>query len=448
MSTTSVDTLLDKLPPQALEAEICLLGSMLKVNDVISDIVQMLAADDFYRREHQIMYDVITRCYDDGRPVDYVILKTELDKRGVLEDVGGDDYIIDVINSVPSALNARFYAETIKEKAVARHLITAASDILKKAYSPGEDTAELLDWTEKTIFQIAEKGVSTKAGHIKEIIHKLVDLIDSRDSSAGVITGVPSGYSQLDHLTAGFQPGEFIVIAARPSVGKSTIGLNIMEHVAVREKIPSVMFTCEMSEQMVAQALICSYGHISGRDLRSGYLGAVGWDRFTKACGELSESSLYIDDTPSIHLMEMRAKARRLHAREKVGLVMVDYLQLMRGPKAESRQQEIAEISRGLKGLARELEVPVVAMCQLNREVEGRPDHRPRMSDLRESGAIEQDADVIMLLHREDYYEENDENRGKAELILAKQRNGPTGKVELFFDKEHRAFRPLETHVG
>ncbi|MFW5856520.1 MAG: replicative DNA helicase [Planctomycetota bacterium] len=444
----SPEQMLDRLPPQNLDAEMGVLGSMLLLNDVINVVTPILQKEDFYLNKHQVLYEVITNLYDKQQRVDLLIIKSYLESQNLLETVDGVDYLKEVISSVPGPANAEIYAEAVKEKAVSRHLIVTATDMIKRGYDPSEEATGLLDWAETEIMKVAERTIRNEAQNIEKVLHDLVARIDAMDPGGNMITGVPTGYSKLDELTSGFQPGELIILAARPSMGKSTLGLNILEHVGIREGRACVMFTCEMSQMMVAQALVCSVANIRGNDLRRGFLSGDDHRRMTDACTQLSASPIFIDDTPSIELRELRAKSRRLKLHKNLEMVMVDYLQLMRGPRdaaRESRQREIAEISRGLKALARELNIPVVALCQLNRAVEDRQGNRPRMSDLRESGALEQDADVVLLLHRPEYYREDD-RPGEADVIIAKQRNGPTGKAALTFVKDQMRFENRSLH--
>jgi replicative DNA helicase len=424
--------------PESLAAEAAVLGSMIIDPECISDVLEQLRTDAFYRIEHQMIFGALITLYEKnkGGNLDAVLLRDELEKRGQLEEVGGVEYIAKILDSVPSSANVMYYAGIAKDKQLLREIIAAAGEILNDAYSGDGEPNEKLDEAERKIFAITDKKVSGSASPLLELINKAYELIDERDGRQVLVTGLPTGYYALDEKTCGLQDGEMIVIASRPSMGKTSLALNMAEHIGLTEKIPIAIFSLETGRQQLAERFLCSKSAIDALKVRRGMLSTEDHEALVKACGELSEAPIYIDDTASLTPLELRAKARRLRSRHGIRCIIVDYLQLMHlgTSKVESRQQEITTISRYIKSLARELNIPVVVLSQLNRAPEGREGHRPRMSDLRESGSIEQDADVVILLHREDYYRQKEEEHdSKAELIIAKQRNGPTGNIELIF---------------
>ena len=421
-----------KTQPFNIEAEISVLGSMLLDNEAINLVTELLRTDNFYKTSHQYIFDTIVNLYSKNNAVDLVILKDELKKQSLLEKVGGAEYLLELEESVPLASNVEYYAKIVREKTIKRDLITATAKIQQEAYNDSLESDELLDIAEKEIFDITQRKFSSPTTKLFNILHDTFDHISNLHDREGRLTGVSTGYYDLDDITSGLQNSELIIIAARPSMGKSSLVLNIAEHAGTKEKKPTLIFSMEMSAQQVAQNMLCSTAKIDAHLLRTGKLDDNQFSNLSLAMGDLSESEIYIDDTPGLGLLELRAKARRLKLQHNIQMIIVDYLQLMEGRKAENRQQEISGISRGLKALARELEVPVIAVSQLNRSVETRDGHTPRMSDLRESGSIEQDADVIILLHREDYYDPT-KRPGEVDLNIAKQRNGPTGKITLTF---------------
>jgi replicative DNA helicase len=421
-----------KTQPFNIEAEISVLGSMLLDNEAINLVTEILRTDNFYKTSHQHIFDTIVNLYNKSNAVDLVILKDELKKQSLLEKVGGAEYLMELEESVPLASNVEYYAKIVREKTIKRDLITATAKIQQEAYNDSLESDELLDIAEKEIFDITQRKFSSPTTKLFNILHDTFDHISNLHDREGRLTGVSTGYYDLDDITSGLQNSELIIIAARPSMGKSSLVLNIAEHAGTKEKKPTLIFSMEMSAQQVAQNILCSTAKIDAHLLRTGKLDDNQFSNLSLAMGDLSESEIFIDDTPGLGLLELRAKARRLKLQHNIQMIIVDYLQLMEGRKAENRQQEISGISRGLKALARELEVPVIAVSQLNRSVETRDGHTPRMSDLRESGSIEQDADVIILLHREDYYDPT-KRPGEVDLNIAKQRNGPTGKITLTF---------------
>ena len=443
------DTILDQAPPQSERAEMAVLGSMLLDSHCIPDVIEVLGRDKtcFYRTGHQEIYETIIEASEENEAVDPVVLMESLRRKQLLDRVGGPAYLMSLEESVPTAANAQYYARIVWEKAIKRNLIDTSTQILRESYEDTRPVEDLLDKAEQRIFAIAEKKVATTTVRITDILKSAFDRIDRLQDRKGQLTGLATGFYDLDEYTSGLQNSEMIVVAARPSIGKTSLALNIVEHVGVVEKVPVLMFTLEMSTQQVVENMLCSHARIDAHKMRRGMLRDGEWAHLSLAVGTLSDAPIYLDDTPGMTMLEIRAKARRMKARHGLGLVVIDYLQLMSGRPAENRQQEISEISRSVKSLARELEVPVIAISQLNRAVEAREGHRPRMSDLRESGSIEQDADVILLLHRDDYYN-SENNPGKAEIIIAKQRNGPTGRIDLAFQPQFMRFESLSLDVN
>ena len=436
-----VESILERTMPQSVEAEMSVLGAMILDNEVISLVIPILNKLSFYKTAHQELYQVIVDVYDKGQPVDLVVLREELKKRSLLEKVGGVEYLMELEEAVPTIGNVEYYANIVREKAIKRNLIEVAATIQKQSFEESTDTEQLLDASERAIFDITQKKFNTASTKLNEILKETFSRIENLHDRQSRLTGLSAGFYDLDDITCGLQPSELIIVAARPSMGKTSIVLNIVEHVGVVEKKPVVIFSLEMSAQQVAQNMLCSHARIDAHKLRMGFLDDKQWSDLSYGLGSLSEAPIFIDDTPGLTVLEVRAKARRLKAQYDIQLVAVDYLQLMESSRAENRQQEISVISRGLKSLARELKIPVIAVSQLNRSVESREGHRPRMSDLRESGSLEQDADVIALLHRDNYYDPDKDNT--AELIIAKQRNGPTGVIKLTFRSHFMRFESL-----
>jgi replicative DNA helicase len=438
--------LFDKLPPHALEAEMALLGSMILDGQVIGEVVQLMqGAEDFYKPAHAAIYQVLVDLYDKNDPIDDVHLQQKLKDRGELDNIGGINYLVELFESVPSATSAPYYAKLVREKAVLRRLIEAAGRVLYEAYTSGEPVEDLLDRAEQEIFKLAESKATVEASDLHTLIQETYTRLETHDGR--VITGLETGYFELDEMLSGLQNGELIILAARPSMGKTALALNIAEHIGATNKQPVGVFSLEMSKQQLAQRLLCSRSGVDSQRLRRNMIRPEDWAVLQDACGQLSDAPMYIDDTPGLTLLGLRAKARRMAARYHIKAVFVDYLQLMSaGSRTDSREQEVSTISRGIKALARELNVPVVCLSQLNRQAETREGHRPRMSDLRESGSIEQDADVVLMLHREDYFHRGEEGHvddNIAELIVAKQRNGPTGTVKLTFHSATTRFNNL-----
>jgi replicative DNA helicase len=435
---------LERLPPQNLEAEMAVLGSMLIEDDAISAILETIDENVFYSDAHRKIFLNIVQLYDQRKAVDLVTLVEKLKGDNALEEVGGASYLAGLTNTVPTAANAVHYARIVKEKSVLRALINNATRIAAEAYEADENVGQILDRAEKMIFEISDSRVDGGFVIIKDLIKDSIETIDRLYQNKAHVTGIPTGYTDFDIKTAGLQPSDLIVIAGRPSMGKSSFAINIIEHAAIIEKIPVAFFSLEMSKEQLVQRLLCSHARVDANKVRTGFLSTSDWPSLTSAAGKLSEAPIFIDDTASISALELRAKARRLKSHHNIQLIVVDYLQLMRGSASiENRQQEISEISRSLKALAKELNVPVIAISQLSRAVESRTDHRPQLSDLRESGAIEQDADVVVLLMREESYNPTEQNRGIAEVNIAKQRNGPVGLLKLSFIKEYTRFENL-----
>ena len=436
-----VESILERTMPQSIEAEMSVLGAMILDNEVINLVIPILNKLSFYKTAHRELYQAIVDIYDKGQPVDLVVLREELKKRSLLEKVGGVEYLMELEEAVPTIGNVEYYANIVREKAIKRNLIEVAATIQKQSFEESTDTEHLLDASERAIFDITQKKFNTASTKLNEILKETFSRIENLHDRQSRLTGLSAGFYDLDDITCGLQPSELIIVAARPSMGKTSLVLNVVEHVGVVEKKPVVIFSLEMSAQQVAQNMLCSHARIDAHKLRMGFLDDKQWSDLSYGLGSLSEAPIFIDDTPGLTVLEMRAKARRLKAQYDIQLVAVDYLQLMESSRGENRQQEISIISRGLKSLARELKIPVIAVSQLNRSAESREGHRPRMSDLRESGAIEQDADVIVLLHRDNYYDPDKDNT--AELIIAKQRNGPTGVVKLAFLSHFMRFESL-----
>jgi replicative DNA helicase len=436
------ETILEKVPPQNIEAEMAVLGSMLLNETAIHEVIEIIDESHFYKEGHRKIFASIINLYNQNKPVDIITLTDELKRLNALDEVGGVSYLTALVNAVPTSANVRNYARIVKEKSVLRLLIHRATQIIAESYNEESNVDELLDRAEKTIFEIADKKVEGNFLSIKELVTDAVERIDKLYQNKSQVTGLPSGFIDFDRKTAGFQPSDLIIIAGRPSMGKSAFALCIANHIGVVEKIPLAFFSLEMSKEQLVQRLLCLHARVDAHSVRTGFLSASDWPKITAAAGKLSESAIFIDDTPAISVLELRAKARRLKSQHNIQLIIVDYLQLMRGINIahESRQQEISEISRSLKALARELNIPVIAISQLSRAVESRQGNRPQLSDLRESGAIEQDADLVAFLFREEYYNPTEENRGLADVIIAKQRNGPIGTVRLTFLKEYTRF--------
>jgi replicative DNA helicase len=444
---SSIARQFERLPPHSVEAEMCLLASMMLdvSKDAVGQIVQIVDEESFFQADHAILFKALKKLYESNRPIDAMIVREELIKHHLLDEIGGIEYLAAILSSVPNAANGAHYAGIVREKALLRQLISASSDILREAYSPHETAEVVLENAEKKIFQIAEKKVAGQMTPMEDVLHEVFEMIENRGQR-----GIETGFFELDDMLNGLQKGEMIIVAARPSMGKTAMAMNVIEHVAANSLLPCAVFSLEMSKQQLAQRMLCSRGQIDAHKLRKGMLQSHEYAHLANVVGELAKAPIWVDDSAGLTPLDLRAKARRLKLQHDVKLIMIDYMQLMDNPGPENRQQQISEISRGIKAVARELNIPVIALSQLNRASEGRDGHRPRMSDLRESGSIEQDADVVMLLHREDYYrmaEPDFTPDNIAEVIVAKQRNGPTGTVKLTFLNKTTRFENLSTQA-
>ncbi|EHM14306.1 replicative DNA helicase/endonuclease PI-MtuHIP [Mycobacteroides abscessus subsp. bolletii BD] len=417
-----------------MAAEQSVLGGMLLSKDAIADVLEKLRPHDFYRPNHQSVYEAILDLYGRGEPADAVTVAAELDRRGQLRRVGGAPYLHTLISTVPTAANAGYYAGIVAEKALLRRLVEAGTRVVQYGYAgaEGADVAEVVDRAQAEVYDVTDRRMSEDYVPLEELLQPTMDEIDAIASAGGISKGVPTGFTDLDEITNGLHPGQMIIVAARPGVGKSTLGLDFMRSCSIKHQLPSVIFSLEMSKTEIVMRLLSAEAKIKLGDMRSGRMSDDDWTRLARRMSEISEAPLYIDDSPNLTMMEIRAKARRLNQKAGLKLVVVDYLQLMTsGKKHESRQQEVSEFSRNLKLLAKELEVPVIAISQLNRGPEQRTDKRPQVSDLRESGSLEQDADMVILLHRPDAFERDDPRGGEADLILGKHRNGPTATITV-----------------
>ncbi len=438
--------LLQKLPPQNIEAEQAVLGGVFLRNEILNTLIDMLSSEDFYSPAHRIIFDAFVELFRLSRPVDLLTVSEELQKQGNLEAAGGYSYLASLSSAVVSAANFSFHAEIVREKSIRRRLITSSSEILSRCFEAGEKIDDLLDHSEKEIFAIAEAKNQAAYVSSKDIVGRIFSKLTERAKNKNMITGVPTSYDKLDELTAGFQPTDLIIVAGRPGMGKTAFALNVALRAAILHEVPTAIFTLEMSMEQLVMRMLCSWGKVDLSKLRNGNLNDDDWKNLLTAADALSFAPIYIDDTPALGTLEMRSKCRRLKKERNIGLVIVDYLQLMHASRRiDSREQEISEISRTLKALAKEIDLPVIALAQLNRKAEERPNKRPMASDLRESGAIEQDADLILFLYRDEVYNKKEDNplKGIAEVIIEKHRNGPQGKVELAYLSRFTAFENL-----
>jgi len=434
------------LPPQNIEAEESLISAILVDNNTLLDVIEILAPEDFYRTAHQKIFAAITDLFNKAEPIDLVTLANKLKEKGHLEEIGSASYLARLVDTVPLAVNAQHYAKIVHDKAALRRLIEKANAIVKRCFEERGNADDVIDFAESAIFEISEKKSQQAFYPLSKIILGNIETLEENQGNRSLVTGVPTGFSRLDNLTSGFQNSDLIILAARPSMGKTALALNIARNAAVDANIPVAVFSLEMSKEQLSLRMLCSEARIDSSRLRGGFFSMEDWHRLTDAAGILSESPIYIDDSASLSAMDIRAKARRLKMEKNIGLVVIDYLQLMQGRAgAERRDIEISEISRSLKALAKELDLPVLALSQLNRMLEQRNDKRPRLSDLRESGALEQDADVVAFIYRDEVYnkEEDNPNKGVAEILLSKQRNGPTGDIYLTFLNSYTRFEDL-----
>jgi replicative DNA helicase len=441
-----IDASLHKVPPQNREAEQSVLGGILLDNLALNTVLELLETSDFYSEAHRKIFASIIELSNRNEPCDLITLSNILKDQKRIEQVGGTAYLASLVDNVPSAVNIAYYAKIIKEKSILRRLIGTATEILNKSYDAGMDIDSVLDEAEHAIFEISENKIRPSFYPIRDIIKDSFKTIERLYAKKELVTGVATGFDKIDDITSGLQKSDLIIIAGRPSMGKTAFALNIAQYAALELGVPVAIFSLEMAKEQLATRMLAAEARVDSQRLRKGFLGETDWPKLTTAAGRLSEAPIYIDDTPAITTIEMKAKSRRLKAENGLGLIILDYLQLMRGNSSrDSREQEISEISRSLKALAKELSVPVIALSQLNRKVEDRTSRRPQMADLRESGAIEQDADLIAFIYRDEVYNRSDDNpeKGIAEIIIGKQRNGPTGTVKLAFQEKYTRFENL-----
>jgi len=446
---SKLESITSRLPPQSLDSEQAVLGGIMLDNDAINRVVEFVEVEDFYRESHRKLFRAMLDLSGKSEPIDLITLSNQLKSKNELEDVGGTSYLSMLVDAIPTSANSTTYAKIIRQKAILRRLIQGATEIVTRGYEAAEDVDHFLDQAEKIVFDIAQKRIKQSFFAMKDIVKQSFKTIEFMAENKDMVTGVPSGFIDLDRMTAGLQPSDLIIIAGRPSMGKTAFALNIIAHAALQRKIPSAIFSLEMSKEQLAQRMLCMEARIDSSKIRGGFLTESDWPRLTQACGDLSEAPIFVDDTPAMNILEMRAKARRLQKEHGLGLIVVDYLQLMRGINSmESREREISEISRSLKALAKELNIPIVALSQLNRMVENRKPPKPILADLRESGAIEQDADVILFLFREEVYDRDTVNKGICEVLISKQRNGPVGEVRVAFLPQFTRFENLAHDFG
>ena len=437
---------LGKVPPHDLEAEQAIIGSMLTDKDAVISAIEVLKKEDFYREDNKAIYEAILNLYNRSEPVDIITVKAELESMGKFEQVGGLEYLAELPEKVPTTANASKYIRIVEEKATLRRLIKTANEIIELGYNPAEEVEDIMESAEKKIFEIMQDKNQKGYAPLKDVLVESFNQLEELYNRKQHITGVPSGFVELDYRTAGFHGSELILIAARPAMGKTAFALNIATNAAVHSQTPVAIFSLEMSKEQLVNRILCSEAMVDSNKVRTGKLEEEDWTKLASSIGPLSEAEIYIDDTPGISITEIRAKCRKLKLEKNIGMVVIDYLQLIQGSgrRNGSREQEISEISRSLKILAKELNVPVIALSQLSRAAEQRPDHRPMLSDLRESGAIEQDADIVMFLYRDDYYNPDTEKKNIAEVIIAKHRGGSTGTVELLWLGSYTKFVNLE----
>ena len=439
---------LGKIPPNDVEAEQAVIGSMLTDKEAVSAAIEVLKPEDFYREDNRIIFEAILSLYGRSEPIDIITLKSELSSMGKFEAVGGLEYIAELPDKVPTTANVEQYIKIVEEKSVLRNLIKTANEIITLGYDQTQEVDSIIDGAEKKIFEVMQKKNQKGYTPIKDILVETFTELEQLYNQKQRITGIPTGFSDLDFRTSGLHNSDLILVAARPAMGKSAFALNIATNAAVRAKVPVAIFSLEMSKEQMTSRILCSEAMVDSNKVRTGKIDDEEWGKLAAASGELSEANIYIDDTPGISIMEIRAKCRKMKIEKNIGLVVIDYLQLVQGSgkRGSSREQEIAEISRSLKILAKEINVPVIALSQLSRAPEQRPDHRPMLSDLRESGSIEQDADIVMFFYRDDYYNEDSEKKNIAEVILAKHRAGSTGTVELLWLGNYTKFANIDKY--
>ena len=436
------EALIKRILPHSDEAERAVIGAMLMDADAIVTASEIIGSDDFYQRQYGILFDVMTELYGEDKPVDLVTLQERLKNKDVPPELTSVEFISGIVNDVPLSANVKYYAETVAEKALLRRMIKANEEIANTCYLGKEPLDQILEDTEKKIFDLLQKKSADDFVPIRDVVLSVIDKIELAAKHKGTVTGLATGFYDLDYKTSGFQPSDFILVAARPSMGKTAFVLNLAQYIAVKNKVPTAIFSLEMSKDQLVNRLLSMESKVDSQLIRTGNLSANDWEKLIESAGDISKAPLIIDDTPGISISELRSKCRKFKLENNLGLVIIDYLQLMSGgsKRTDSRQQEISEISRSLKALAREINAPVIALSQLSRACETRPDHRPILSDLRESGAIEQDADVVMFIYRDDYYNKDTDKKNISEIIIAKQRNGPIGTVELVWLPNYTKF--------
>ncbi len=441
------ETLIKRIMPNSLEAEQSVIGSMIMDKDAILTAMEMLVGDDFYYRQYGVLFDAMIELYGAGLPVDLITLQNRLKEKDVPDEIASLDYVRDLITAVPTSANVKYYAKIVKDHALRRRLIKLNEEIENECYLGRESIDSVMDLTEKKVFDlISARGSGSDYVPIRQVVMNALEKIENSAKASGNVTGIPTGFIDLDYRTAGLQPSDLILIAARPSMGKTAFALNIAQYTAFHEDLCTAIFSLEMSKEQLVNRLFSLESHVDAQALRTGNLSDADWEKLIEGAGVIGNSKLIIDDTPGISISELRSKCRKYKLEHNLKLIMIDYLQLMSGSgrSSDSRQQEISEISRSLKALARELSIPVIALSQLSRAVEQRPDHRPMLSDLRESGAIEQDADVVMFIYRDDYYNHDSDMKGISEIIIAKQRNGPIGTINLVWLPQYTKFGNME----
>ena len=442
---TMEENVIKRILPHSIEAEQSVIGSMLMDREAIVVASELISGEDFYNKQYGVLYETMIELNDAGSPVDLVTLQNKLKEKDVPPEVSSLEFVRDLITAVPTSANIKYYANIVAEKATLRRLIRLNEEIANNCYAGKESLEYILDDTEKRVFQLVQKRSTEDFVPVRQIVMNAIDKIEAAARNKGSVTGIPTGFTDLDYRTAGMQPSDLILVAARPSMGKTAFELNLAQYMAFKKNLTVALFSLEMSKDQLVNRMFSLESNVDAQKLRTGQLNDQEWERLIESAGTIGKSKLIIDDTPGISIAELRSKCRKYKLEHDLSIIMIDYLQLMTGSgRSESRQQEISDISRSLKALARELNVPVVALSQLSRAVEQRPDHRPMLSDLRESGAIEQDADVVMFLYRDDYYNHDSDKKGISEVIIAKQRNGPIGTVELAWLPEYTKFANLE----